>query len=149
MKQVEQNDSVTISFIGKLNNGTIFQTVTQKEPAVITIGSHDIPPTLEQALIGMSAGENKQVRLEPDEGYGIRRKDLLQTLKRSAFNEKMDLRVGMILSLNVEKEGQPHQVPATIIEINEETLVVDYNHPLAGHDLFYDITVMAIERKAA
>jgi FKBP-type peptidyl-prolyl cis-trans isomerase 2 len=146
MLKVQQNDKVTITFVGKLENGAIFLTVTEEEPAIITIGNSDIPPTLEQALIGMSVGEQKLVRIEPDEGYGPRRKDLLQTLSRNTFSAKMIPKVGMILSLKVKKEGNEHQVPATIVEINNDTLVVDYNHPLAGHNLNYNITVLAIEK---
>lgn len=146
MTQVQQNDKVTISYIGKLENGTIFQTVTDSEPLTITIGNLDVPPTLEQALTGMSAGEQKLVKLESDEGYGPRRKDLLQTLNRNTISDKLSPQVGMILSLKVEKDGQEHQVPATVVEANSDTVVVDYNHPLAGHNLIYDITVLSIEK---
>lgn len=145
MKQVQQNDKVTITYTGKLENGTIFQTSTASEPLIITVGSHDVPPTLEQALIGMSAGEQKLVRLEPDEGYGPRRKDLLQTINKNIISDKISPQIGMILSLKVEKDGQEHQVPATVVETGNDTLVVDYNHPLAGHTLIYDITVTSIE----
>ncbi|MBW6519822.1 MAG: peptidylprolyl isomerase [Desulfoarculaceae bacterium] len=145
MKQVQQNDKVTITYTGKLENGTIFQTSTATEPLIFTVGSHDVPPTLEQALIGMSAGEQKLVRLEPDEGYGPRRKDLLQTINKDIISDKISPQIGMILSLKVEKDGQEHQVPATVVETGNNTLVVDYNHPLAGHTLIYDITVVSIE----
>lgn len=144
MTTVQQNSIVTISYTGKLSNGTVFQTVSQAEPLTVTIGNLDIPPTLEQALIGMSEGESKPVHIEPDEGFGPRRKDLLQTLSRSIFGKDKELQVGMILSLKIDREGSEHQVPATIVELNPETLVVDYNHPLAGHDLIYEITVLTI-----
>jgi FKBP-type peptidyl-prolyl cis-trans isomerase 2 len=148
MPQVQQHDKVTISYTGKLGNGTTFQAATEEEPVVITIGNHDIPPTLEQALIGMSIGEQKQVQIDPDEGYGPRRKDLLQTLNRNTINTKIIPQVGMILSLKIEKDGQEHQVPATVVEADSDTIVVDYNHPLAGHNLLYDITVISIEKGA-
>ncbi|MDD3813874.1 MAG: peptidylprolyl isomerase [Desulfocapsaceae bacterium] len=146
MKQVQQNDIVTISCTGKLENGTTFHDSHESEPFVITIGNHDVPPTLEQALLGMSPGEQKCVKIEPDEGYGPRRKDLLQTLNRTTLGNTITPQIGMVLSLKVEKDGQTHQVPATIVEINNDTIVVDYNHPLAGHNLFYDISVISIEK---
>ncbi|MFH2123321.1 MAG: peptidylprolyl isomerase [Pseudomonadota bacterium] len=148
MKKVQQNDKVTISCTGKLENGTTFHDSNESEPLVITMGSHDIPPTLEQALLGMSPGEQKRVKIEPDEGYGPRRKDLLQTLDRTTLSNTIIPRIGMTLSLKVEKDGQHHQVPATIVEINNNSIVVDYNHPLAGHNLFYDITIISIEKGA-
>jgi FKBP-type peptidyl-prolyl cis-trans isomerase 2 len=146
MKTAQKNDRVTISYTGKLENGTTFQSTTESEPLVITIGNLDAPPTLEQAIIGMSAGDRKLVKLEPDEGYGPRRKDLLQTLDRNVMSAGINPQVGMILSLKVEKDGQEHPVPATVVEVNKDTIVVDYNHPLAGHNLTYDITVISIEK---
>ena len=145
MNKVHEKDRVTISYTGKLENGTTFQ-ATESEPLVVTIGNLDIPPTLEQALIGMSIGEKKLVRLEPDEGYGPRQKELLQTLNRNTLSDRMNPQVGLILSLKIEKDGQDHQVPATVVEVNNDTIVVDYNHPLAGHNLIYDITVISIEK---
>jgi FKBP-type peptidyl-prolyl cis-trans isomerase 2 len=145
MKQAQKNDRVTISYTGKLENGTIFQTTTESEPLVITIGNLDVPPTLEQAIIGMSVGDKKLVKIEPDEGYGVRRKDLLQTINRNILSDQIHPQVGLILSLKVNKDGQDHHVPATVVEINDDTIVVDYNHPLAGHNLFYDITVISID----
>lgn len=145
MQKAQFNDRVSIKYTGKLKNGTTFEMITESEPLIITIGSHDVPPTLEQALVGMSIGEQKLVRLEPDEGYGIRRKDLLQTLNKESFGRKANLQMGTILSLSLEKDGQTHKIPATIVEVNQDTIVVDYNHPLAGHNLFYDVTLIAIE----
>jgi FKBP-type peptidyl-prolyl cis-trans isomerase 2 len=145
MQKAQFNDRVSIKYTGKLENGTPFQIITESDPLIITIGSHDVPPTLEQALVGMSIGEQKLVRLEPDEGYGIRRKDLLQTLNKESFGKKANLQIGTILSLSLEKDGQTHKIPATIVETNQDTIVVDYNHPLAGHNLFYDVTLIAIE----
>lgn len=146
MKQVEQNDRVAISYTGSLENGTIFQESSESDPLIITLGNHDIPPTLEQALLGMSAGEKKRVKVEPDEGYGPRRKDLVQTLNRNSLSDRMNPQIGMILSLKVEKDGQTNQVPATVVEVSDDTIVVDYNHPLAGHNLLYDITVISVEQ---
>ncbi len=146
MEKIQKNDKVTITYTGKLENGTTFQTTTESEPLVITIGNLDVPPSLEQAIIGMSIGDKKLVKLEPDEGYGPRRKDLLQTLNRNAMSASISPQVGMILSLKVEKNGQEHPVPATVVEVNKDTVVVDYNHPLSGHNLLYDITVISIEK---
>jgi FKBP-type peptidyl-prolyl cis-trans isomerase 2 len=148
MKQAQKNDQVTISYVGKLENGTIFQTATESAPLIITLGNLDVPPTLEQAIIGMSVGERKLVKLEPDEGYGPRHKDLLQTINRNTLGDQINPQIGMLLSLKVVKDGQEHQVPATVVETKNDTIVVDYNHPLAGHNLIYDITVIAIKKTA-
>ena len=144
MEKVENKDSVAIAYIGKLDNGTVFQTVTNDKPLKIVIGNGDTPPTLESALMGMKVGEKKQVRVGPEESYGIRQKDLLQELKRENLGEKIDPKPGMILSLKVEKDGQDHKIPATIIEVKDDIVTIDYNHPLAGHHLTYDLEVVNI-----
>jgi FKBP-type peptidyl-prolyl cis-trans isomerase 2 len=146
MKQAQENDQVTITYIGKLENGTIFHTISASDPMTITIGQLDVPPTFEQSLIGMGEGEKKLIRIEPDEGYGPRRKDLLQTIQRNAISDKIQPQIGMTLSLKVNKEGQDHQIPATVVEVHNDTIIVDYNHPLAGHNLIYEVTVLSIEK---
>jgi FKBP-type peptidyl-prolyl cis-trans isomerase SlpA len=146
MEYVEEKDTVSIIYTGKLDNGEVFTTVSEQKPLVITLGESDAPPTLEQALLGMSVGDKKKVRLPPEEGYGPRRKELLHTLSRKTFGNKITPTPGMILSLSIEKDGKDHQVPATILEVNTDTVVVDYNHPLSGHYLTYELTLIALEK---
>ena len=146
MKCIEDKDTVAITYTGKLDDGKVFTTVTEQKPLIITLGNNDAPPTLEQALLGMAVGDKKKVRLPPEEGFGTRRKELLHTLSRKSFGTKITPVPGMILSLNIEKDGKQHQVPTTILEVNGNTVVVDYNHPLAGHHLTYDLTVTAIDK---
>ena len=148
MKTVEPNDMVTLAFTGTLDNGTEFMTVSRENPMKIQIGASEMPPTVESALVGMEVGQTRKVRVSPDEGYGPRQKDLLQTINNTEFLTKIKPRPGMILSLKVEREGQEHQIPATVIGVNENSVVVDYNHPLAGHHLTYDITVLDIQKSA-
>ncbi|SHO50681.1 FKBP-type peptidyl-prolyl cis-trans isomerase [Desulfopila aestuarii] len=148
MSTIEKNDIVTIAFIGKLDNGAEFMTVTQENPMKVHVGASEMPPTVETALLGLKVGQTRKVRVSPDEGYGPRQKDLLQTIENPEFIEKIKPRPGMILSLKVEREGEEHQVPATVIEINDKSVVVDYNHPLAGHHLNYDITILDIQKSS-
>ncbi len=146
MSQVENGDSVTIIYEGKLDTGENFKSINKDEPFTIIMGNSEAPPTLEQALLGMSVGEQKKTRVPPEEGYGPRQKSLLQELQKSTFGDKITPKPGMILSLNVEKDGQPHQVPVTVIEVKDDIVTVDYNHPLAGHHLTYDFSVIEIKK---
>lgn len=146
MKQVEKQDTVAVSLIGTLDNGTVFETVTESEPRIIKIGEEDTPQAMQRIILGMKVGEMRKVHLEPEEGFGIRRKDLLHHIPTERFTDKIEPKVGMLLSMNVEKDGVSHQVPATIVEIKEDSIVIDYNHPLAGHPLNYEITVIDITK---
>ncbi len=144
MKHIEKKDKVTISYIGTLDDGTIFKNVSSETPMKIVVGNLDVPPTLENALLGKTVGEKVQVIVDPEEGYGVRHKDLLQELKQADLGESINPTIGAVLSLKVYKDGQDHQIPATIVEINDDTITIDYNHPLAGHTLTYDVEVIEI-----
>ena len=144
MSTVQPTDRISVAYIGKLDNGEVFMTITKEDPLTVTLGQSDIPPSLETCLIGMKVGETRTVRVPPEEGYGPRQKELLQTIDNADFHQKIQPKAGMVLSLTVNKDGVDHKVPATVIEVKEKETIVDYNHPLAGHHLHYHITVLAI-----
>jgi len=146
MSTIHESATVTISYTGKLDNGDIFKTVPEEQPLTVTLGNHELPPTLEKALIGVSEGDNISVRVTPEEGYGARQKMLVQTIDRKSLGGKIAPRPGMILSLKVEKDGEEHQVPATVMEVSDNSIVIDYNHPLAGHHLTYHVHVISVEK---
>ncbi len=147
MKQVEKQDTVTVTSVGTLDNGAVFETITESEPRVIKIGEEDTPKPIQRTIIGMQVGEMRKVRLEPEEGFGIRRNDLLQTIPKNQFSDKIEAKVGLLISMNVEQDGVNHQVPATIVELKDDSIIIDYNHPLAGHPLNYELTVIDITKE--
>lgn len=148
MSSVQENDRLTIAFTGKLDNGTIFMEVSIDEPMQVTVGQSELPPTVEMAVIGMEQGETRKIRVDPDEGYGPRLKDLVHEVPLKNFEGRLEPKPGMLLSQKVEKDGVEQQVPATVIEVKEDKVVIDYNHPLAGHHLTYELTILAIEKAA-
>lgn len=145
MSFVKENDRITISFIGKLDNGAIFKQIAPTEPVTVQLGNSELPPTVEMEIVGMKKGETKKIRVSPDEGYGIRMKELLQEVPRKNFGDRIDPKPGMVLSQTVVRDGVEQKVPATVIELKDDQVVLDYNHPLAGHHLTYELTVVKIE----
>ena len=141
---VENNDTVLLAFSGKLDNGRIFKEVGTENPLKIVIGNQELPPTVENAIVGMGEGDVKKVRISPEEGYGPRLKELIHELPLSTFGDKIVPKPGMILSQKIEKDGTQHQVPVTIVEVSDDKVTIDYNHPAAGHNLTYEITVIKI-----
>ncbi|MCP3891453.1 MAG: hypothetical protein GY702_21695 [Desulfobulbaceae bacterium] len=148
MTQPKENDVVVLAFTGKLDNGEVFFVAEKDKPVRATIGNSDLPPTLEEAVTNMQVGVMQKVRVPPEEGYGPRQKDLLQTIENQAMVDSLKPTQGMILSLNVEKDGQQQKVPATVIEVDGAKVTVDYNHPLAGHHLNYEVVLLDIEQGA-
>jgi FKBP-type peptidyl-prolyl cis-trans isomerase 2 len=119
--------------------------VAQGKPRSFTLGMGKLFPALEITLIGMRPGTNRSVTVDPEDAYGPHYKNLIHNVNRSSFGDRLDPKPGMILSLSVERDGKEEQVPATVISVNNESVTVDYNHPLAGKAINYTITLHAID----
>lgn len=146
MKQVEENDTVIVSYVGTLDNETVFETIKETKPKEIDLSDEKTARPFKRLLPGMMVGEMRTVKLTAEEGeYGIRRADLLHQIGKSTFTNKIEPKVGIVLSMNMERDGVTHQVPATIVEVSSELVTVDYNHPLAGHPLNYEIKILGIK----
>jgi len=145
MASPKSNDKVTFAMIGRLDNGEVFISIEEDKPFTATIGTSQVPPTVESALREMKVGEKRIVRVPPEEGYGLRHKNLLQEIENPELIKTINPRPGMIVNLKVNKEGDEQTVPATIVEINGAKITIDYNHPLAGHHLNYELTLLSIE----
>ncbi len=145
MKQVEEKDIVVITYVGSLDNETIFETVEEADPKNVDLADEKTAIPYKLTLPGMHIGETRIVKMTAEEGeFGIRRGDLLHQIPTEKFNDKIAPKVGLVLSMNVESDGVTHQVPATIVEVADDLITVEYNHPLAGHPLNYEVTVVDI-----
>lgn len=145
MTSPQPNDMVTITFTGKLDNGEIFIAVDKQQPLHTKIGDSNLPPTVEATLLKMTVGETRKIRIPPEEGFGPRQKELLQTIDNQQMIDNLQPKPGMILSLKIDRDGVEQIVPATVISVEGSALTVDYNHPLAGHHLTYEITLIDIQ----
>ena len=143
MTTIQENDTIVLAYTGSLDNGEVF--IEVKDGMTISLGENQLPPTVENTLVGMTAGESRKVRVPPEEGYGARQKELLQTIGRNSLPPSITPKPGMILGLNVVKDGVNVQVPATVMEVkSDNTVLIDYNHPLAGHHLTYTLRPLSI-----
>ncbi|PHR28341.1 MAG: peptidylprolyl isomerase [Desulfotalea sp.] len=146
MTKPQDKDTVIIAFTGTLDNGEVFYTIEKDEPMSFVIGETSLPPTLEEAVLNMVVGDRQKVRVPPEEGYGPRQKDLVQTIDNPEMVEKLHPKAGMIVKLKTNTEGENNDVPATVIKVEGTKVTVDYNHPLAGHHLTYTVELLKIEK---
>jgi FKBP-type peptidyl-prolyl cis-trans isomerase 2 len=137
--------TVTIAVNGLLENGDVFFSVDKNKPLTFSLGNSDLPPTVEEALETMKVGEVRKVKVTPEEGYGARQKDLLQTIENEELIKRLNPIPGMVVSLRANTDGEEQIIPATVLEVNEGSITVDYNHPLAGHDLTYELELLKKE----
>jgi FKBP-type peptidyl-prolyl cis-trans isomerase 2 len=147
MQRAQQNDQVTILYNGQLANGEIFESSEEAGPLSFRLGDESVLPAFEQAVIGMAAGESKTITLAPEDAYGPRREELLIEVPRDTFGPR-EIARGMVLGLTMEQDGKPQKMPATVVAVTDQTITVDFNHPLAGQTLTFDLTLQSIDQPA-
>lgn len=147
MAHPKTNDMVIFTFTGMLDNGEVFITSDKDKPAQAILGNSDLPPSLESGIMEMQVGETRKIRVPPEEGYGQRLTDLVQIIDNQKLVGTLNPKPGMIISLKVDKEGVEQKVPATVMTVEGSQITVDYNHPLAGHHLTYQVTLVEIAEK--
>jgi FKBP-type peptidyl-prolyl cis-trans isomerase 2 len=141
MAPAKKGDSVKVEYTGKMEDGTVFDSSREREPLCFTIGARQVIEGFEEAVIGMDVGESKTCGISPEKGYGPRYDDHVLKIDRSQIPPELNPKVGDQLQSRSE-EGRP--VRAIVIEVDEDTLTLDANHPLAGKNLIFDIEVLEI-----
>jgi len=142
MAKAQMGSSVTISYIGTLDNGKIFHSTDEHGPLTFTVGDDQVFPALEQAVIGMSAGEVKNVVLSAEDAYGPRRQENIITLARDVFPAGKEINVGQKLSIEF-KGGTLREMMVT--DVSQTDVTLDGNHRLAGLDLTFALKVDRVE----
>lgn len=133
--------SVTISYIGTLDNGRIFHSTEEHGPQTFTIGDGQVFPALEQALIGMRAGEVKNILLTAAEAYGPRVRENIVRVAREAFPAGKEIVAGQKLSIDFKGGASRVMVVSAVAE---DGVTLDGNHPLAGLDLTFALKLESV-----
>ena len=144
MCPVALTDTVTVTYTASLDTGELIEKRDEKNPATVSIGSGALCKAVEACLFGMEPGQSRIIRVEPEDAYGPHHNELVQQIPLSHFQGKLDPKPGMVLSLSVERDGEQHKVPATITEVRDNSITVDYNHPLAGQVIVYEVSLISI-----
>jgi len=147
MQRVTENDSVSIVYEGLLQNGEKFESSEDTGPLQFQLGTGSVLPAFEEAVVGMAVQEMKTITVPAESAFGKKNEELILTVDRKNFPDKT-IAPGMVLGMKMESEGQEHNVPATILAVDEKSVTVDFNHPLAGQDLTYQITLLSIDTPA-
>lgn len=142
MPHVRHGSTVTISYIGTLDTGRIFHSTDEHGPLTFTVGQEELFPALEQAIIGMKAGEVKNVVLTADEAYGPRLTENIVAVARECFPAGKEVVVGQKLS--IEFKGGSERI-MLVSGIDDKKVTLDGNHPLAGLELTFALRVDRVE----
>jgi peptidylprolyl isomerase len=145
MENVKNGLFVSIDYKGTLQNGDIFDTSHGGQPLEIQVGCGRLIKGFEEALMGMEINEKKNFTLSPEDAYGQRDDNLSRTFDRSDVPPGMELELGQTIALR-SPEGQ--SLPAKIMHLDDKSVELDLNHPLAGETLTFDIEVVGISETA-
>ena len=142
MQQAKRGDTVRVHYRGTLDDGTEFDSSAGSDPIAFTIGSGQVIPGFENAIEGMAPGEKKTERIDAGNAYGGRRDDMVFTVGREQMPEDADVEVGDMLQV-----GFPDGSNATVqvAAIDERSVTLDANHPLAGKDLTFELELVSID----
>lgn len=142
MTEVKTGDTVAIHYTGTLTDGTTFDSSQGRDPLEFVVGSGQIIPGLDVALPGMTVGEKKQVQIPCDQAYGPLNPEMRQAVPREGIPAEIQLEVGVQLQMQTP-DGQA--MPVMVVDVDEATVTLDANHPLAGKDLTFDIELMDVK----
>ncbi|MHB9004057.1 MAG: FKBP-type peptidyl-prolyl cis-trans isomerase [Coriobacteriia bacterium] len=136
---LKEGSIVKVHYRGTLEDGTEFDSSEGCEPLEFTVGSGQVISGFETAVVDLNPGETATVTITPEEGYGEAIEDARQEVPVESFWEAPE--VGMVAQL-LAPDGT--ELAATVVEVNDETAVLDFNHPLAGKTLTFDITLVDV-----
>jgi FKBP-type peptidyl-prolyl cis-trans isomerase SlyD len=138
---IEKNSFVTMDYLIRLGDQEYYPPDGQPEEISFCIGWGAMPPGLEEALLGMEESDRKVVRLSAAEAYGETDQELIMEAPKSDFAPDAELKPGQVFE-TADEEGQA--VFFVVKEVRPETVVIDFNHPLAGRDLEVSFTVRRV-----
>ena len=138
MSKAENGNTVKVHYTGTFENGEVFDTSVGNDPISFTIGAMQVIPGFENTVVGMAIGETRKVTLSPDQAYGNVINEMIQEVPKQFVPETVQ--VGERLTTSTEQG--PFNV--TVVEVKEESVVLDGNHPMAGKTLNFEIELVEI-----
>ncbi|HVZ25049.1 MAG TPA: peptidylprolyl isomerase [Sediminibacterium sp.] len=141
MQQVKKGDTVKVHYHGKLTDGTTFDSSEGRTPLEFEVGGGMVIPGFDEGVTGMAVGEKKTITIPADQAYGPRMEEMIMEFPRDRFPADMAPEEGMQLQMS---NSQGQQFPVVVVEVKEDVVVLDANHPLAGEVLIFDLELVDI-----
>lgn len=141
MNTVENGNTVTVHYTGTLNDGTTFDSSREREPLGFKVGDGQVIAGFDSAVIGMSEGETRTVTISAEDAYGAHNDQAVQTVDKTRFPDGFQGTIGESVT---GTDGNGVNFRATIVGEEDDTVTLDFNHPLAGQDLTFEVEIVSI-----
>jgi peptidylprolyl isomerase len=141
MQQAQNGDKVKVHYHGKLRSGETFDSSNGREPLEFTLGTGQVIKGFDDGVVGMQVGDKKTVEIAVGDAYGEKSQEMVVEFPKNQFPPDMNPEVGQQLMMS---NGSGQSFPVTVVEVKEESVLLDANHPLAGQDLIFDIELVEI-----
>ena len=137
------NTRVKLHFAIRLQDGAEVDSTFGQQPAEFVVGDGNLLPGFEQSLFGLSAGEQRSITIPPEKGFGMPNPQNEQRFLREQFDRELDLQPGLVISFS---DAANTELPGVIKSVEGESVIVDFNHPLAGKTLQFDVQIIQVDR---
>lgn len=138
--RIGPDKEVTLHFALKLENGDVVDTTFDKQPATFRVGDGNLLPGFEAALYGFKAGDKRSLQIEPENAFGQPNPQNVQLMPRSQFQD-MELSEGLLIIFN---DAANAELPGVVKAFDEHQVTIDFNHPLAGKRLSFDVEIIEV-----
>jgi FKBP-type peptidyl-prolyl cis-trans isomerase SlpA len=138
--RINRDTEVTLHFTLKLPSGEVVDSTEGKAPATFQVGDGSLLPGFEQSLFGLKAGDQRSFVIEPEKGFGPGNPLNVQTIPRGQFNE-MELEPGLLV---IFQDAAGGELPGVVKTVNDTSVEVDFNHPLAGKDITFEVDILGV-----
>lgn len=141
---IRPGSRVKLHFSITLEDGTVAESTFDDDPVKVVIGQGDLHEGLERALYGLKAGASQSIKISPEQGFGRPDPDARHSLSRDEFSTEIGIEPGVIVLFTTPAGDE---VPGTILSVDENSVEVDFNHPLAGHDINFSVKVLTVSNE--
>lgn len=132
---------VTLFFSLALADGEMIDSNFESEPATFSVGDGSLLPGFEQSMFGLKAGDERTFVIAPEKGFGEHNPTNIQELERDEFPADVELEQGLMLSF---ADAQNNELPGVVVDFDESSVTVDFNHPLAGRDIHFAVRIVDV-----
>lgn len=140
-QRIGQNSTVTLHFALKFDNGDIVDSNFEKDPATFNVGDGSLLPGFERVLFGLKDGDKRTFEILPEQGFGTPNKQNVQVIPRSQFDD-MELDQGVLV---IFKDAAGGEMPGVVKAFDDKQVTVDFNHPLAGKVITFDVEIIKVQ----